>query len=100
GVEAREVGEEAPRAMRSLDLERENRRLSEELRTRSALLEGVLAEKEGLIESRVLMRTRQLEAEIERLRPRVLLDESGALSARAFRERVDSELARAAPSDV
>ena len=95
-LDTRELGEAVRGAVRTLELERENRRLAEELRTKSTLLEGLLAEKEGLIESRVLMRTRQLEAEIERLRPRVLLDESGALSATAFRERVDSELARAA----
>ena len=95
-LDSRQLGEAVRGAVRNLELERENRRLAEELRTKSTLLEGLLAEKEGLIESRVLMRTRQLEAEIERLRPRVQLDESGALKPAAFRERVDAELARAA----
>jgi PleD family two-component response regulator len=83
-------------ATHTLDLERENRRLTDELRTKSTLLEGLLAEKEGLIESRVHMRTRQLESELGRLKARAVIDESGALATDAFRERVEAEVARAA----
>jgi diguanylate cyclase (GGDEF)-like protein len=95
-VDTTKLAESVRQAVHMLTLERENRRLFDDLRAKTGLLEGLLAEKEGLIEARVHMRTRQLEAEIERLRTREVLDESGAYARVPFRERVAEEVTRAA----
>src|SRR5262245_41101323 len=94
-LDGQELHEAVQLALRALELERENRRLGDELASKSALLEGLLAEKEGLVEARVQMRTHKLESELSRLRTRDVRDGTGAWNQRAFRERLTEELLRA-----
>ncbi len=95
-LDAATLVDQVRRALGEQELERENRRLIEELKVKNELLKGLLDEKETLIEAKVDLLTSQLREELEAVRAQLTLDaESGALTGAAFAARVEEELARA-----
>lgn len=94
-LDAATLVDQVKRALGEQELERENRRLVDELRVKNDLLKGLLDEKETLIEAKVEMLTHALREELESVRAQLTADgESGALTGAAFAARVDEELAR------
>jgi diguanylate cyclase (GGDEF)-like protein len=94
-LDSAQLAESVRRAVGEMALDLENRRLVEELRSKNELLEGMLREKQTLIEAQVASKTDALEREVEGLRARLTVDlESGALTARAFAERLEEEVTR------
>jgi diguanylate cyclase (GGDEF)-like protein len=95
-LDAASLVDQVKRALGEQELERENRRLVDELRVKNDLLKGLLDEKETLIEAKVDMLTHALREELETVRAQLTSDgECGALTGAAFAARLDEELARA-----
>jgi PleD family two-component response regulator len=95
-LDAATLVDQVKRALGEQELERENRRLVDELKVKNDLLKGLLDEKETLIEAKVEMLTHALREELETVRSQLTSDgESGALTGTAFAGRLDEELARA-----
>jgi diguanylate cyclase (GGDEF)-like protein len=94
-LDATSLVDQVKRALGEQELERENRRLVEELKVKNDLLKGLLDEKEILIEAKVELLTQALREELESVRAQLTADaESGALTGSAFAARLDEELAR------
>lgn len=95
-LDAASLVDQVKRALGEQELERENKRLIEELKVKNELLKGLLDEKETLIEAKVELLTNQLREELEAVKAQLTFDgESGALTGSAFVQRVEEELARA-----
>jgi response regulator RpfG family c-di-GMP phosphodiesterase len=95
-LDAAQLVDQVKRALGEQELERENRRLIEELKVKNELLKGLLDEKETLIEAKVELLTSQLREELEAVRAQLTCDpDSGALTSAAFVGRLDEEVARA-----
>jgi response regulator RpfG family c-di-GMP phosphodiesterase len=95
-LDAASLVDQVKRALGEQELERENRRLIEELKVKNELLKGLLDEKETLIEAKVELRTNQLREELEAVRAQLSADgDSGALTGPAFVARLEEEVARA-----
>jgi response regulator RpfG family c-di-GMP phosphodiesterase len=95
-LDATTLVDQVKRALGEQELERENKRLIEELKVKNDLLKGLLDEKETLIEAKVELLTNQLREELETVKAQLTCDaESGALTNGAFVARLEEELARA-----
>ncbi|HEY3356572.1 MAG TPA: response regulator [Polyangia bacterium] len=96
-LDSAQLADSVRRAVGEMQLDTENRRLIDELRTKNQLLERVLQEKQALVDAHVAQRTEALERDRARLQAALTVDlDSGALSARAFTDRLEEELTRAA----
>jgi len=95
-IDASQLLEQVRRALGERELEQENARLREELRTKEEALAKLLREREQFVQAKARETCEELRQENERLWKLVTLDaETGTLQGSALQVRIEEEIARA-----